>query len=55
MGVKLATSLLEGIINRDVIHAQGARIRAQGAPGYAHKGRAHKQVVVSQEISFLKG
>jgi hypothetical protein len=28
---------------RDVIHAQGARIRAQGAPGYAHKEQAHKQ------------
>jgi hypothetical protein len=28
---------------RDVIHAQGARIRAQGTPGYAHKEQAHKQ------------
>jgi hypothetical protein len=28
---------------RDVIHAQGARIRAQGAPGYAHKEQAYKQ------------
>jgi hypothetical protein len=26
-----------------VIHAQGARIRAQGAPGYVHKEQAHKQ------------
>jgi Na+-translocating ferredoxin:NAD+ oxidoreductase RnfC subunit len=24
-----------------VIHAQGARIRAQGAPGYVHKEQAH--------------
>jgi hypothetical protein len=28
---------------RGVIHAQGARIRAQGAPGYVHKKQAHKQ------------
>jgi hypothetical protein len=26
-----------------VIHAQGARIRAQGVPGYVHKEQAHKQ------------
>jgi hypothetical protein len=26
-----------------VIHAQGARIRVQGAPGYVHKGQAHKR------------
>jgi hypothetical protein len=26
-----------------VIHAQGARIRAQGAPGYVHKEQAHKR------------
>jgi hypothetical protein len=26
-----------------VIHAQGARIRAQGAPGYVHKEQAYKQ------------
>jgi hypothetical protein len=26
---------------RGVIHAQGARIRAQGAPGYVHKEQAH--------------
>jgi hypothetical protein len=26
-----------------VIHARGARIRAQGAPGYTHKEQAHKQ------------
>jgi hypothetical protein len=29
------------ILNRGVIHAQGARIRAQGAPGYVHKEQAH--------------
>jgi hypothetical protein len=34
--------ILENMI-RDVIHAQGARIRAQGAPGYAHKEQAHKR------------
>jgi hypothetical protein len=27
---------------RGVIHAQGARIRAQGALGYVHKEQAHK-------------
>ena len=26
-----------------MIHAQGARIRAQGAPGYVHKEQAHKR------------
>jgi hypothetical protein len=29
--------------NRGVIHAQGARIRAQAAPGYAHKEQAYKR------------
>jgi hypothetical protein len=29
--------------DRGVIHAQGARIRAQAAPGYAHKEQAHKR------------
>jgi hypothetical protein len=28
---------------RGVIHAQGARIRAQGTPGYVHKEQAHKR------------
>jgi hypothetical protein len=41
-----------------VIHAQGARIRAQGVPGYVHKEQAHKQaykrVVVSQEFLLPK-
>jgi hypothetical protein len=31
------------LIYRGVIHAQGARIRAQGAPGYVHKEQAHKR------------
>jgi hypothetical protein len=45
------------LIFRGVIHAQGARIRAQGAPGYVHKEQAHKRggrltgVFTSQKVS----